>query len=84
MDEEHGFYLFVGVLIGTLIGFVIFSLLFLPEQNKISELGQTICEERFDMDYDSYNNGILECKHKPVVEEYDGIKIEINKMEYIV
>ena len=52
---------------GTLIGS-------LKESNE--ELGQAICEQEYDMDYDKYEDGVLSCKPRPKVKAYDGIKIK--------
>ena len=41
------------------------------------ELGQAICEEKYNMDYESYNDNLLECKPKEVIEPYDGIYITV-------
>ena len=43
------------------------------------QLGNAICEERYDMVYEGYEDGILKCKPEPEMEEYDGIKIEVGK-----
>ncbi len=39
------------------------------------ELGQSICEEEYGMDFESYYNEVLKCK--PILEHYDGIKVQI-------
>ena len=45
--------------------------------SHIKELGQSICEQEHDMDYESYFDKKLTCKPKVQVEKYDGIVIEI-------
>ncbi len=43
------------------------------------ELAQSICDQEYNMDYDSYDNGVLKCKPKEAIAEvqYDGIVIQI-------
>ena len=43
----------------------------------LEELGKSICEEEYGMDYQSYYKGTLKCK--PFTESYDGIKVEVPK-----
>ena len=69
-----GFYIFVIVLIIGVVG----GCYFVGNISKnAKELGQAICEERFDKDFDSYDNKELKCKDKEVKEQYDGITIQI-------
>ncbi len=46
---------------------------------EIKELGQSICEEEYDMEFKSYNDKELKCKDKEIEyeEQYDGITIQI-------
>ena len=41
----------------------------------IEQLGQSICEEEYGMDYESYYDEVLKCQ--PMKESYDGIKVQI-------
>lgn len=73
-----------GIVIGILIGFVlslIITTVFITEPNIVDkrELGQAICEEEFNLDYQSYSEGKLKCQPKEVKHEieYDGIIINI-------
>ncbi len=43
----------------------------------IEQLGQSICEEEYGMDFESYIDNTLRCK--PFTETYDGIKVEVPK-----
>ncbi len=45
----------------------------------VKQLGESICEEEYGMDYESYIDNTLKCK--PFTESYDGIKIEIPKTQ---
>ena len=44
---------------------------------SINQLGKSICEEEYSMDYESYIDNTLRCK--PFAESYDGIKVEVPK-----
>ena len=44
------------------------------------ELGQSICEEEYNMDFKSYSDGELECEGKIARDNYDGIKIKLNEV----
>ena len=52
----------------------------ITEGNKIEELAQSICDQKYDMDYESYNNKELKCKPREPKQEiaYDGIVIKIS------
>ena len=72
---------FKGVVIGLIAGFAIgiLSGAFIGDRYFIpivEELGESICEEEYNLDFESYIDGVLICK--PFKESYDGIKIEIN------
>ncbi len=49
------------------------------DDREIEELGQSICDQEYDMDFESYNNNNLYCKNKVIANEtiYDGITIKI-------
>ncbi len=72
MGNFFAWYCFVAfIVMGILAGV-------LGETNSdIKELGQSICEQEHDMDYESYSDKKLTCKPKVQVEKYDGIVIEI-------
>lgn len=74
-DEVHYFY--VGVIVGGIIVLVLFwaSGAF----TNISELGQSICEEQYHMNYVSYNNGKLTCEPKTTDRSYGKIIIDIGQ-----
>ena len=74
----------IGILFGCLLGFLFGMLLvsttnFFGIETDIIKLGQSICDQEYDMDYDIYYKGVLKCKPKEVKEEvaYDGIVIQI-------
>ena len=64
--------LIFGMLIGT--GFTEFY-----KNKEVKELGKSICEEEYRMDFESYYKGTLKCK--PFTESYDGIKVEMPKAQ---
>ncbi len=45
------------------------------------ELGQSICDQEYNMDYESYDDGELTCKPKEIAKQkkYDGIVVNIKK-----
>lgn len=45
--------------------------------NDVCELGESICLQEYNLTFDSYEDKVLKCK--PVVIEYDGIKIDIGE-----
>lgn len=49
----------------------------LDTNDDINDLGQAICEEQQNTDFDYYSNGVLHCKEPVQTEKYDGIKIQI-------
>lgn len=64
----------IGFIVGLLLGGWICNW---GGTNDIEQLGQSICEEEYGMDYESYIDNTLKCK--PIKETYDGIKVEIPK-----
>ncbi len=67
----------LGIVLGGILGFCFFSDL---GANKIKkELGKSICEEEYEMDFESYDDKVLRCK--PFTENYDGIQVEIPKAQ---
>ena len=75
--------LVLGVIIGIIFG-IFFGVISIGVvlDNDISELGQSICDQEYDMDYQSYSDGKLKCKPKEIKEEvqYDGIVIQIKEV----
>ncbi len=71
-----------GLITGLVIAFIIGILTgtFISENyyiNRVEELGKSICEEEYGMDYESYFDKTLRCK--PFKESYDGIQVEVPK-----
>ena len=80
MSEEVGL-ISLGIFIGIMIGLPLWGG-FVYEWGgvgDIKELGQSICEEEYGMDYESYYNDVLKCK--PFKEKYDGIKVSLSKSQ---
>ena len=69
------------LVIGTIITIMIVFLIVIPLLNNddIEELGQAICEEEYDMDFDIYYDRKLKCKPKIIENKtnYDGIIIKV-------
>ena len=68
----------VSLIIGIFIGEFLFSQW--DNYGEIKELGQSICEEEYDMDFKDYNDEGLKCKPKEIKNEtfYDGIIVQIS------
>ncbi len=80
MEEKGDGFLIIGICIGMLIGLPLWGLIFnWGEYEDTKQLGQSICEEEYGMDFESYINKVLKCK--PFTESYDGIKVEIPKAQ---
>ena len=76
MEVEQG--ILLGIIIGLIFGVVISGWVYgWGNYDMIEELGKSICEEEYGMDYESYYNDVLRCK--PFTETYDGIKVEVPK-----
>lgn len=72
-----------------LVGFILVSILAIyglnDYSNNIEQLAQSICDQEYDMDYDSYSNKELKCKPREQKESYDRIVVEIgNKPKMIM
>ncbi len=63
-----------GVVLGLLIALMAMSSSLTP----IHELGNAICDQEYDMQFDSYDDKKLKCKPKLQEEPYDGIVIDIS------
>ena len=63
--------------LGILVGLPVWGW----DNNDAEQLGQSICDQEYDMDYKSYYNKELKCKPKVIKEEveYDGIVIQIGE-----
>ncbi len=75
-----------GMIAGLIMGFFLFGIGIGTYVNEVmyddtSELGQSICDQEYDRDYQSYSDGKLKCKPKEIKEEmqYDGIIIQIKE-----
>jgi len=76
--EDGNLGLIIGLFIGLLLGVVIAGTTSeIYYKNEIEELGKSICEEEYGMDYESYIGEVLKCK--PFKETYDGIRVEVPK-----
>ena len=78
--KMDGTYISIIIVVILLVG--IFSLTHYADTQilEIKEgLGGSICDQEYNMDYESYDNGVLKCKPKEVKAEvqYDGIVIQI-------
>lgn len=49
----------------------------ISEDDNMEELGNSICLEEYNKEFDKYEDGTLYCKDKEQVESYDGIKVNI-------
>jgi len=71
----------IGIVLGIIIGLFTFVLLFAPfvYQSDIEELGQSICEEEYGMNFKHYSTkeGLI-CEDADFeTDSYDGIKVRI-------
>jgi len=59
-----------------MVGLVFFIL---DIDGERDELAQAICDQEYNMDFDSYNDHELKCKEKTYTKErtYDGITVQI-------
>lgn len=71
MEGFHISIIFYFVL-AIVCGFFVFT-----ASNQVEDLGQAICEERYNADYVSYIDGVLECSKPIETTIYDGIKIKL-------
>ena len=65
----------IGLLIGLIVGCLLFGISYYDSVDDIEELGQSICEEEYNLDFESYIDEVLKCKP---LTNYDGIRVEIN------
>jgi len=84
MDED-----LVLLIIGLVLGIVV-TILILGSFGTFSveaELGQAICDQEYNMDYESYDDEELKCQPKVIEQEeqYDGITVYIgNEKERLI
>ena len=76
-NSSTGVWVVLSFLIGILIGGAFGTIVPMWDTGEIRELGQTICEEEYGMDFESYVDKTLRCK--PFKESYDGLQVEIPK-----
>lgn len=79
MDERDGLLWFIICIVFFFGGVATGMILFMLGDTNVSELAQSICDQEFNMDFDTYDDGTLKCKPKDVRAEvqYDGIVIQI-------
>ena len=77
-DKEYLIGVGVGLIIGMLLVWLILADI---DYGKSRELGQSICDQEYNLDFDSYDGGNLKCKPKQItkVASYDGIIIHIKE-----
>ena len=70
-------YLLLGFILGITMGWALFSGTYSDGDTK--DLGNTICDQEYNMDFDSYDDKELKCKPKEIKAEkqYDGITVQI-------
>jgi len=73
----------VGIIFSIIIAMIAIFFLVIPQNNiakdKVQELGQSICDQEYHMDFDSYQDKQLKCKPKEIKAQvqYDGIVVQI-------
>jgi len=77
MEDGYGFLIFISLTIVAIIFMIGMVVGNIGTNEYIEQLGQSICEEEYGMDFESYQDNTLRCK--PVKEKYDGIKVEVPK-----
>lgn len=74
--EDHDWLLVFGVfMLGIFFGVILGTTNPLWFTGDIKELGFSICDQEYGMDFESYDNKELRCK--PRGDSYDGIRIFI-------
>ena len=74
-------YLIAGITFGFIIGVILISILFhqiieKPLKIDVTDLGNSICKEKYNSKFVSYSDKILQCK-KPIGQKYDEITVEL-------
>lgn len=72
--------LIIALLAAIVGGFILGSISYgVLDKTEIQELGQSICDQEYRMDFDSYDDKELKCKPKEIKAErqYDGIVVQI-------
>jgi len=74
---QEGTTFMIGAAVALLVIMVISPLL--SYEPEMQELGNAICDQEYNLEFDSYTDGELSCKPKEVKLEipYDGIKVLI-------
>lgn len=72
MDHNECVFLIMGLFFGFLVGMV---LVLVVDGISIEELGQSICDQEYGLDFESYINKVLNCKPKEI--SYNGISVNI-------
>jgi len=81
MDEDF-LYLYVILLAGIfVVGGVVGTIVPMWTNSDIQELGNLICDQEYNLEFDSYSKGELKCKQPEQTEAYDGIVINIGNKE---
>lgn len=75
MEFEDGFV--IGMALGGLLAIIIFAMFFDFTNEDAKELGQSICEQEYNQDFLSYDNGILKCQEQN--KQYDGLKVMVSQ-----
>lgn len=76
MSNAFGEGIFIGLSCGLVIAAIVVAISDIY-WNGTKELGQSICEKEYNMDYDGFKLDILSCKPKEMKQklEYDGTKV---------
>ena len=73
----------IGLTLGALVLIIVMGISFYFDDlyGDITELAQSICDQEYNMDFESYINGELTCKPKEITKQktYDGIVVNIKK-----
>ena len=80
MKGDDWFVVVIFTVIGFCIGVVVMGLGFVePLKRDVTELGSSICEEEYKMEFDYYNTREgLHCKNKIGEDRYGGIAVVFN------
>jgi len=74
-DDMFGF--MMGFCIGALVILIVMLFMISDYENKLEQLGQSICDQEYGLDFDYYSDGILYCQPAEQIEPYDGIQVSI-------
>ena len=80
--SEDFLYLYVILLVGIfVVGGVVGTIVPIWANSDIQQLGNAICDQEYNLEFDSYSKGELKCKQPEQTEPYDGIVINIGNKE---